>query len=289
MNWPWRSRNRQKTKMYTAYGRVNLRPAPGWAVRGEIGYRSAPDTGYITDLDHYVYGKLRTSYTLSLWRPLVLSGLIEGGSGRNRAFNMVGGLGPNPAGSTVDRDLDRSRYLWALTATASLRKNLALFTSLSRSRDIQDYDLVTSNVLRYAQDFVPLVFTAAGPVEQRTTDWNWVLGTQVQLAERTDAGLSYSFSRVESDYHSSAPSTEISLIQNSSIIDADIHGLDLRIGHWLKDGLRVLVGYRFQYYRDEAPLPTGTGSVVSPFDLSGDRHTVTIGVTLTSDLFRNDE
>jgi hypothetical protein len=31
-------------------------------------------------------------------------------------------------------------------------------------------------------------------------------------------------------------------------------------------------------------VPAGTGSVVAPFDLSMTQHTVTLGVTLTSDL-----
>ena len=32
------------------------------------------------------------------------------------------------------------------------------------------------------------------------------------------------------------------------------------------EGLRVLVGYRFQHYDDDAPIPGSPGSVVPPFN-----------------------
>jgi hypothetical protein len=111
---------------------------------------------------------------------------------------------------------------------------------------------------------------------------SFILGSHLQLSERTDAGLSYSFTRAEADYDGASP--EIQLISDNSIVDGDIHGFDFEVGHRLMDGLRVLVGYQLQYYTDRAPVPSGTGSVVSPFDLSTTEHTVTLGVTLTSDL-----
>ena len=44
------------------------------------------------------------------------------------------------------------------------------------------------------------------------------------------------------------------------------------------------MGYRYQHYADDSPIPTSVASVVQPFDLTTSRHLVTVGVTLTSDL-----
>jgi hypothetical protein len=57
------------------------------------------------------------------------------------------------------------------------------------------------------------------------------------------------------------------------------------VGHWLTDGLRIYVGYRFDDYVDRNDVPAGTGSVVAPFDLSTRQHTGTFGITLTNALF----
>jgi hypothetical protein len=46
----------------------------------------------------------------------------------------------------------------------------------------------------------------------------------------------------------------------------------------------VLAGYRFEYYDDGTGLTESLGSAVRPFDLTTTRHTVTLGVTLTSAL-----
>ncbi len=273
-----------ETQMYTVYGRASLRPATGLRVRGEIGYREAPKTGYVVDLDDYVYGKLRASYALQFWRPVMLSGFGQGGFGKNRDFSMQGGTAAQPIGNPVGLDFERYDFRWGLTITTPLRDDMTLFASLFHALDVQDYNLVRSDVARYLQEIVPNSFWVAGPVEYRTDDVSLILGTHVQLAERTDAGLSYSFTHVEASYRSSAPSAAIRRIQGSSIVDADIHGLDLEFGHRLRDGLRMLVGYRFQLYDDSAPVPTGTGSVVTPLDPSTYQHTLTLGVTLTSDL-----
>jgi hypothetical protein len=112
-----------------------------------------------------------------------------------------------------------------------------------------------------------------------------VVGTHVALSDETDAALSYSFTRSETEYDGSAP--RASLIARYREVDADIHGLDLELGHWLLEGLRVEAGYRFQYYDDRSRLAASSGSVVAPFDLTTTRHVVTLGVTLTSDLLED--
>ena len=139
-----------------------------------------------------------------------------------------------------------------------------------------------SDWLRYLQNTVALDFKRSGTIEYQNDQMSFILGTHVQLSERTDAGLSYSFTRAESRYAGASP--EIQLIRNNSIVDGDIHGLDFEVGHWLMDGLRVLVGYRLQYYTDRAPVPSGTGSVVTPLNLSSYENMVTLGVTLNTDL-----
>jgi hypothetical protein len=69
------------------------------------------------------------------------------------------------------------------------------------------------------------------------------------------------------------------------VIKSNIYIVDFTIGHWLVEGLRVSTGYRFQAYRDRSPLPSGLDSVVAPFRLSTNEHTMTLGLTLTSAFF----
>ncbi|MBW2232462.1 MAG: MtrB/PioB family outer membrane beta-barrel protein [Deltaproteobacteria bacterium] len=273
-----------ETRMYTIYGRTNVRPAKGLSVFAELGYRGAPSTGYIVDLDKYVYGKLRASYALPIEHPVVLSAFAQGGSGENRDFTMVDGLGPLPGGPEVSRNFDRYDYTWGITATTSVKRDTTLFASFFMSRDAQDYDLVVSNVQRYFQDVVALGFGPSGGFDYVNDQLSLRVGSHSQITEKTDAGLSYSFTSAETLYNPSA-AREVSLIGVAGLIDSDIHGLDFEVGHWLKDGLRILVGYRLQLNTDGAPLTAGNGSVVTPFDLSMSQHTVTLGVTLTNDLW----
>lgn len=273
------------TQTWTVYGRTRLRPLRGLGVRAELGYRGAPKTGYVVDLDRYVYGKADVSYVLELARPVALSAFARGGSGRNRDFSAVGGLGPNPSGAAVDRNFDRMQVSWGVSATSSPWKRVTLFSSFFQSRDDQDYRLVLSDQPRYYQDTVPLVFTADGPVDYRSDDLGVVLGADFQLDERTDAGLSYSFNRIDTRYRrTGSTSGNIATIADEHRIDADIHRVALHVGRRLREGLRVTAGYSLDLYDDRSP-PHGAG-VVPPFDLGTYQHTVTVGVTLTNELLK---
>jgi hypothetical protein len=265
------------TQMYTVYGRTNLRPVKGLGVRAEVGYRGAPDTGYIVDLDKYVYGKLRASYVLPIEHTVVVSAFGQGGSGENRNFSVTGPT------STATQHFDRYNYLWGVTVTTPVRKDTTIYASFFDSQDAQDSEFVTSNIQRY---FAGTNFTPAGVIEYRNDQMSLTVGSHLQLLERTDGGIAYSFTRAEAIYEPGVYSSQIGQIQSSSIIDSDIHGFDFELGHWVKDGLRVLVGYRLELHGDNAPVPTGVGSVVTPFDLSMTQHAVRVGVTLTSDLLK---
>jgi hypothetical protein len=61
--------------------------------------------------------------------------------------------------------------------------------------------------------------------------------------------------------------------------------VQLEIGHWFRDGLRVSLGYNFDQYRDRTRVPTGVGSA-DPFNPSTHVNTFILGVTLNSDLLR---
>ena len=113
---------------------------------------------------------------------------------------------------------------------------------------------------------------------------NLILGSHFELTPRRAGRLSYAFTRADARYSSSSSSRFNDLTADARIIDSNTHGVDLELGHWLRDGLRVLVGYRLQLYDDGAPVVESVDSIVSPFDPSTHQHTVTLGVTLTSDL-----
>jgi hypothetical protein len=268
-----------ESESYTVYARTQLRALRRIGVSGELGYRTSPETGYVTDLDDYVYGKLRASYTLPLQRSVVLSLFARGGSGDNRNQVMVG----TPPAGPLRRRYDRDDWLVGLTANASPWDSVGLFASFFVSKDAQDYELALSSLQRYVQPLAPVTFSDAGSTDYDNDLWSVVLGTHIQLDEKTDASVSYSFTNAYTHY-SAGGSPQLLLVDHSSRIDSDIHSAELEIGHWLLEGLRVRVGYRFEYYDDGSNLPESVQSAVVPFDLTTTRHTVTLGVTLTSAL-----
>jgi outer membrane receptor protein involved in Fe transport len=114
------------------------------------------------------------------------------------------------------------------------------------------------------------------------------LGSHIRFSENTDASLSYTFTRAKLEYDDNA-SANIAEIADNRDIDSDVHGVQLEVRHWLRDGLRVQAGYRLQRFDDSSARRSGTGSVVQPIDPSQTQHTVTLGVTLNSDLFVRSE
>jgi hypothetical protein len=283
------------TEMWTVYGRARLVPANGLSLRGEIGYRGAPKTGYITQLDNYVYGKARVTYALPLEHPILLTAFGQGSSGRNRDFDMVDGLGPVPTGAQTPRDFDRYSWMWGLTASTSLQRDVSLFASFFQSRDAQDYDLVTSerpllglparlNGQRYFQDQDFIGFAKNDEIEYSTDDLSVVAGSSWQATKQTDLGLSYAFTRAQTTYEAEGPMSAV--IGEVAEINSSIHRVYFDVGHWVMEGLRVSVGYRFDLYDDRGPVPPDDPRYsVQPFDLSTTQHTITVGVTLTNDLF----
>ena len=61
-------------------------------------------------------------------------------------------------------------------------------------------------------------------------------------------------------------------------VNANIHRVYCDVGHWVMEGLRVSAGYRFDLYDDGSRVP-------QPIDYSTTQHTISVGVTLTNDLF----
>jgi opacity protein-like surface antigen len=274
-----------ESESYTVYARTQLRALRRIGVSSELGYRTSPETGYVTDLDDYVYGKLRASYTLPFQRSVVLSLFARGGSGDNRNQVMVGGggLGTPPAGPDLRRHFDRYDWLAGVTANASPWDAIGLFASFFVSKDAQDYELALSSLQRYLQPLTPVTFSNAGATDYENDLWSVVLGTHIQLDERMDAAVSYSFTNAYTHYGAGGL-PQLSLVDYSSRIDSDIHSAEIEVGRWLVEGLRVRVGYRFEYYDDGSNLPESVQSAVVPFELTTTRHTVTVGVTLTSAL-----
>ena len=218
-------------------------------------------------------------------RPATVSLHVRGGSGENSGFSMLEGLGPSPPGPSVGRDYERSHWTLGLTADTALRKDATVFASFFYSQDQQSSDLVLSNLQRYFQESVPITFRKPGSIDYQSDELGLVLGTQLWLTERTDAGLSYSFTRAETNYGGSGSARELQLIDNHRVVDAEINALDIELRHQIREGLRVFAGYRFQHFSDGAPKPDSPTSVTQPPDRSDIRHTVSLGITLNSELF----
>ena len=99
-----------------------------------------------------------------------------------------------------------------------------------------------------------------------------------------DLGLSYAFTRARTRYKSKGATTDV--ISDVAEIDSKIHRVYFDAGYWVMDGLRMSLGYRYDLYDDRAyDKNAPTSSNVAAFDPSSDQHTVTLGVTITNDLF----
>ena len=273
-----------ETMMWTLFGRADLRPLRGLGIRAELSYRDAPDTGYVTDLDGYVEGQLRATYAVPISRPTTLSFHVRGGTGENSDFSMVDGLGPNPPGPSVKRDYERSHWNLGLSGDMTLRSDLSVFTSFFYARDQQSDDFLLSTLQRYFQETVPISFSSPGELDYQSDEWGVVLGSQYWFSERTDAGLSYSFTQAKADYGESGSAQPLQLIDDNRVVDADIHALDFEVRHQLRSGMKIFAGYRLQSYSDGAPKPNSLGSSTRPPDRSDIRHTLSVGITLNSDL-----
>jgi hypothetical protein len=202
---------------------------------------------------------------------------------------MVSGMGVSPSGPELPLEFERRHLVWGLTVTTSPWDDVSLFASYFRTYDDQNYHLVLSGLPRYWQPVATVDFFEDGAPDHRNEQMSFILGTHVRFSDETDGGLSYSFTRAELKYESNAISANVRQIFDNRGIDSDIHGIQLEVGHWLRDGLRVRAGYRLQFLDDSSPQPSGTGSVVQPVSPSMTQHTVTIGVTLTSDLIAKSE
>ncbi len=272
-----------ETQMWTVFGRADLRPLPTLRVRGRLSYRVAPDTGYITDLDDYVEGELRATWSLRLARPATLGLVVRGGDGENSDFSSIAGLAPNPPGPAEDRDYERSHFRVGLTGDWAWRDDATFFASLFYAADRQGDDLQLSDVQRYFQEAIPIGFRSVGRLDYDSDEVSLRLGSQLYLSERTDAGLSYAYTFAEGTYDS-GPGREVELSDENREVDSDIHELDLELRHRVREGLRLFAGYRIQFFSDGARKPSSTGSVRAVPDRSDLRHTFSFGISLNGDL-----
>ncbi len=269
-----------ETTTHSVYVRGRARALRGVNLSAEVGYRTAPETGYIRELSEAAYFKFRGTYSAPLARPLTLSLFGRGEFGENDDFQQLSESGaPNP-----DRDFERNNYAYGLTATYAPHRLVTLFTSFFQHRDAQDFDLVRSNFPRYFEPLAASVdFFEDNPLDYRSDLTNVLFGGNYLITERTDLSASYSFTRSGSSFD--AGNSTAGALDVPSRIRSDIHSVDTRVGHWLTDGLRVYVGYRYDDYVDRNDVPAGTGSIAAPFSLSTRRHTGTFGITLTNSLF----
>jgi len=276
-----------KSQSNSVYLRGRTRAARGLSLSGEAGYLNAPETGYIREMSEAVYFKFNSSYTAPISMPLTLTLFGRGEFGENDDFrqNSVTPTAPNP-----DRNFERNDYGYGVTATFVPHNQVTLFGSFFQRRDVQDFNLVRSNL---ARTFEPLGlavdFYRDGALGYRSNLTNALLGVSYQITESTDVGLSYSYTHSDSRFSEDDPTANV--LEPSSKILSDIHNVDFNVGHWLAEGLRVYAGYRYDNYQDSALVSSGAGITPAapasavPFDLSTQQHTVTVGVTLTSDLF----
>jgi hypothetical protein len=276
-----------KTETHSVYLRGRARPARGLSFSGEVGYLNAPETGYSRELSEAVYFKFNGFYRVPIRIPLKLTLFGRGEFGENDQFNQNS---ETPGAPDPDRDFERNDYGYGITGTLRPHRQVTLFASFFQRRDSQDFQLVRSNLARtFEPSGASVNFFKNGPLDYRSDLTNVLFGGRYRITERTDVSLSYSYTHSDSRFSADEPTAET--LEETSEILSDIHSIDANVGHWLRDGLRIYAGYRYDRYRDHAQVSSGAGIVppppvsAVPFDLSTQQHTFTAGITLNSDLF----
>ncbi len=280
-----------KSEAHSVYLRGRARAARGLSLSGEVGYLSAPETGYVRDLSEAVYFKFNGSYRVPTAMPLTLTLFGRGEFGENDQFRQDS---VTPGLPDTDRDFERNDWGYGLTGRLLPHESVTLFASFFQRQDAQDFRLVRSLQPRIFEPFGPgsgVDFFEDGPLGYQSNLTNVLFGSRYQITERTDLRLSYSYTRSHSRF--SADDATANTLEKASKIRSDIHSIDAIVGHWLREGLRIYAGYRYDDYRDRAQASSGDGIVpaapasAAPFALSTRQHTFTAGVTLNSDLFGN--
>ena len=274
-----------QTQLVSVYARGSLRPMKRARLFGELGYRAAPKTGYITELDNLVYGTLRASYVVPTERPVIVTGFLRGRRGDNSDFTAVSGQGPIPAGPVLPRHFERSAIGGGVTVSHSPATDVSIHASFYGGENEQEAGLDQSTLQRTVQDNVPIAFSNAGVNRFHDRQLSFITGLTWRMSQRVDALFSYSFTNAKGLYGGGPASSELARIAESHRIDSDIHGLDLELGSWLREGMRVLAGYRLQSFSEHVGVAESIASAVPPGDRDTYQHTYTLGVTLTSDFF----
>jgi hypothetical protein len=215
----------------------------------------------------------------------VASIYANGSTGRNHDFDLTSGVGAQPPGPRLSRFFDRSTVDGGITLSGAPLDRLSLFASLFFNYDDQEYSLVLSSLPRYYQDDVSIAFSSAGTTRYESLQTSLIVGGNVRIDAKTDAGFQYAYTRTDARFGNGPLSSPLQLISSQRQIDSEIHGMHLELRHTMRAGLRVRVGYGLQIYDDHAPVPVSVASSVEPFDQSTLQHRVTLGVTLTQDLF----
>jgi hypothetical protein len=187
------------------------------------------------------------------------------------------------------RDFQRNGFSWGATLTGAPIDRVTLFASVFQHRDNQTFFLFRSTQLRYQEPFalfntfVDLDFFKDSNLRYRSDNKTLVLGGTLQIAERTDMSVSYTFTRTDTHFRNEELTPR--RFDEWSRIRNDTHRVQVVLSHWVREGLRVNLGYDFDKYVDRSSIPTGVGSA-DPFDPSTHVNTITFGVTLNSDLLR---
>jgi hypothetical protein len=229
-----------KTEMHSAYLRGRSRPVRGLSISGEAGYLSAPETGYIRDLSEAVYFKFNGSYRAPIRMPLTLTLFGRGEFGENDQFRQNS---ETPGAPDPDRNFERNDWGYGLTGTLLPHQLVTLYASFFQRRDVQDFQLVRSDLSRiFEPSGASVDFFKDGPLDYRSKLTNVLFGGSYQITERTDVSLSYSYTHSYSRF--GADDATANTLEGTSKILSDIHSVDANVGHWLRDGLRVYAGYR---------------------------------------------
>lgn len=289
---PENSQVHDATRMVDFYAKARLRPARRLRVRGEVGYRIAPSTGYIADLGNFVHGNVDARWTLPTRRHWSLNAFLRGDSGSNDDFEMVEGLGPDPQGASVDRSLDRWSLGWGVGMETVPTKGLSIYASFSCGRMKQRSAVVLSSWQRYFQEvgtppLVVLTFDDIGDDDYLDTYRSLIVGLHHEWSDRFDTGVSYAYTHSSAEFEGTG-APELDLLRAHRQLDDSTQVIGLEGGWRPREGLRLIAGYRLQYNGDDVAAPESNGSVVPPRDRDTWQQTFTIGATFDGRFFARD-
>jgi hypothetical protein len=215
-------------------------------VAGEAGWAWAPSIGGPNELERALFAEWRASHGLTVPFPITLSafGHFRGGSA-NDAWEFHSDFEDR----SQYKDYERRTLDWGFSITAVPRRGSAIYLTVTRQLDRQEFPHVRSNVVRpIGGEFLEFY---------RDSDLGWetdarilALGATQQVTRAIDVSLAGWLAWVDGEFERGGHTADA--MNHPNRIDLAYGSIEAATGWQLRPDLRLGLAYRFDAYRDDA-------------------------------------